>query len=212
MTASADDSTAPAGSGADPSGARERILSAAFVLFQESGYEGTSVNRIARAAGMTPAAIYWHFPSKQDVLAAMLTQMYERSYAELKGSVRPDAPAVERLGDYVRAYVRIQLESVGERRNHSYSALASSLTDESQRELGRLSRPYIGLMREILRQGIDEGDFDIDDVSVTSYAISTMCEYVFTWFRRGGRLSIEQAADKHLELVLRMVNAKRPAS
>src|SRR5690349_24348846 len=102
-------------------GARERILSAAFVLFQESGYEGTSVNRIARAAGMTPAAIYWHFPSKHDVLAAMLTQLYERSYAQLKKAVRTAGTATERLGDYVRAYIRIQLEGVGERRNHSYS-------------------------------------------------------------------------------------------
>lgn len=193
---------------ADP-GARERILSAAFVLFQESGYEGTSVNRIARSAGMTPAAIYWHFPSKQDLLAEMLKSMYERSYAELRASVRDDGKATERLGDYIRAYIRIQLTDVGDRRNHSYAALSSSLTEEGQRELGRLSRPYIELLREILRQGVEEGVFDIEDVSTTSYAISAMCEYVFTWFRTGGKLSIDQAGDVHFELVLRMVNAKR---
>jgi hypothetical protein len=64
--------------------------------------------------------------------------------------------ATERLGDNVRAYIRIQLEDLGERRNHSYATLASSLSDEDQRDLGRLSRPYIELLREILRQGIDE--------------------------------------------------------
>jgi AcrR family transcriptional regulator len=203
------DSSIPADPGTDL-GARERILSAAFALFQESGYEGTSVNRIARAARMTPAAIYWHFPSKQALLAEMLKGMYERSFAELQAAVRPEGKATERLGDYVRAYIRIQLQDVGERRNHSYATLASSLSDEEQRELGRLSRPYIELLREILRQGVDEGVFEVDDVSTMSYAISAMCEYVFTWFRTGGRLSIDQAGDRHLEYVLRMVNAKRP--
>jgi AcrR family transcriptional regulator len=191
-------------------GARDRILQAAFVLFQESGYEGTSVIRIAGVAGMTPAAIYWHFASKQDVLAAMLTQMYERSYAELKGSVRSEGSAIERLDDYIHAYIRIQLEGLGERRNHSYSALASSLSEEGQHELGRVSRPYIGLLRDILRQGVGSGEFEVGDVHATSYAIAAMCEYVFTWFRRGGRLSIQEAGDMHLELVLRMVRAEQP--
>ncbi|WGY02872.1 TetR/AcrR family transcriptional regulator [Nocardioides sp. QY071] len=212
MTARIDDSTPP-DSAADTLGARERILSAAFELFHESGYAGTSVTRIARAAGMTPAAIYWHFPSKQDVLAAMLKRMYETSYSDLRGSVRTEGSATERLGDYVRAYVRIQLEDLGDRRNHSYSALASSLTTEDQRALGLLSRPYIELLREILQQGVQSGTFDIDDMSVTSYAISTMCENVFTWFRVGGRLSIDEVAEHHFRLVLRMVNATpaRPA-
>jgi AcrR family transcriptional regulator len=197
---------------ADQPGARQRILSAAFVLFQESGYEGTSVTKIARTAGMTPAAIYWHFESKQVLLAEMLKSMYEESYADLKASVRPDALATDRLRDYVRAYVRIQLTDVGERRKHSYATLASSLAEADQRELGRLSRPYVELLREILRQGTDEGVFEIEDVSAISYAISAMCEYVFTWFRTGGRLSIAEVGDLHFGYVLRMVAASRPPS
>ncbi|QYJ03516.1 TetR/AcrR family transcriptional regulator [Nocardioides panacisoli] len=209
MSAPVDGSTLPKDDAADVS-ARERILSAAFTLFQESGYEGTAMTRIARDAGMTPAAIYWHFPSKQDLLAGMLKRMYERSYAELRASVRSDGTATQRLSDYVRAYIRIQLEELGDRRNHSYATLASSLTEDGQRELGRLSRPYIELLREILRQGSDRGEFDVEDVSTTSYAIETMCEYVFTWFRTGGRLTVDEVGEKHLELVLRMLCASPP--
>jgi AcrR family transcriptional regulator len=198
------DSTAPA----DDPGVRERILASAYQLFQESGYEGTSVTRIAKASQVTPAAMYWHFPSKQALLAEMLKRMYERSYADLRGAVRDDGTAIERLGDYVRAYIRIQLEDVGERRVHSYSSLASSLDEAEQRELGRLSRPYIALLREILEQGVEEGVFEIDDVHVMSYAISTMCEYVFTWFRIGGQLTIAEAGERHLAYVLRMVGAR----
>jgi AcrR family transcriptional regulator len=209
MSVSAHDETGSVPESAiDPLGARERILAAAITLFQESGYGSTSMTRIARAAKMTPAAIYWHFPSKQELLAEMLKSMYRRSYADLQGSVRDEGPARERLGDYVRAYIRIQLEELGERRKHSYATLASSLTEEDQRELGRLSRPYVELLQEILRQGIAEGEFDCEDVSFTSYAISAMCEYVFTWFRTGGRLTIEEAADRHFEFVLRMVTAR----
>lgn len=191
----------------DP-GVRERILSSAYKLFQESGYEGTSVTRIAKASHVTPAAMYWHFPSKQALLAETLKRMYERSYADLEEAVRSAGTASDRLGDYVRAYIRIQLEDIGETRVHSYASLASALDESDQRELGRLSRPYIALLREILDQGVAEGTFDVDDVHTMSYAISTMCEYVFTWFRAGRELSIAEAGERHLDYVLRMVGTR----
>ncbi|WP_037819328.1 TetR/AcrR family transcriptional regulator [Amycolatopsis sp. VC5-11] len=205
MSAASDAGNPDAEPAADGVGVRERILAAAVSLFQESGYGSTSMTRIARAAHITPAAIYWHFPSKQELLAEMLKDMYRRSYADLRDSVRAEGTATERLGDYIRSYIRIQLEDAGERRNHSYSTLSSSLTAEGQRELGRLSRPYLELLREILHEGVESGEFDPVDVPVMSHAIATMCEYVFTWFRPHGRLTIGEAADRHFEYVLRMV-------
>ncbi|MEU1517538.1 TetR/AcrR family transcriptional regulator [Streptomyces sp. NPDC005811] len=192
----------------DGHGARERILAAATRLFQESGYEGTSVSRIAKAADMTPANMYWHFPSKQEVLAEVLSSMYRRSYEELASAV-PAGGAVERLSAYVRAYVRIQLTEVGEHRNFGYASLASALPPEGQDEVNRVGRPYLELLREILRQGVAEGEFEIDDLKVTSYAISTTCEYVFTWCRADGPLPFDEVGENYVRLILRMVRRTR---
>lgn len=183
--------------------ARERILTSATRLFQEFGYEGTSMTRIARAASMTPAAIYWHFPSKQDVLAEVLSSLYRRTYDVLSGAI-PEADAVTRMQAYIRAYVEIQLTELGDHSNFGYANLASSLSPEGQAALNQFGRPYLTLLRDILAQGVEEKTFRIDDIGVTSFAIATMCEYVFTWFHEHGRLTLTQVADHYAELALRM--------
>jgi AcrR family transcriptional regulator len=70
---------------------RELIVQGAMELFAEQGYEGTSMAEVARAAGITPAVIYDHFPSK----ARLAIELLERQTASLIGfvaSALEDAP------------------------------------------------------------------------------------------------------------------------
>ncbi|MGF7235697.1 MAG: TetR/AcrR family transcriptional regulator, partial [Frankia sp.] len=57
---------------------RDRILSVAGDLFAERGFAGTSVRDIAAALGVTKAALYYHFTSKDEILDAMMTPAFER--------------------------------------------------------------------------------------------------------------------------------------
>ena len=57
---------------------RERILEVALELFGRQGYEGTSIRDIAERMGMTKAAVYYHFPSKEELLADVLTPATSR--------------------------------------------------------------------------------------------------------------------------------------
>lgn len=190
----------------DAMGARGRILGAAIRFFQQYGYEGTSVSRIAAAADMTPANIYWHFPSKIDLLAEALRTLYNDSYAAL-AEATDGGTAEERLAKYARAYVRMQLTELDENCNFGYASLASSLSSEKRRDLMRAGRPYLDLLRDILEQGRSNGVFTIEEPTVTAFAIATMCEYVFTWYRTGGHLSVDEVGQQYAELVLRMVGA-----
>jgi AcrR family transcriptional regulator len=195
---------APAGGSTD---ARGRLLAAAAQLFTEFGYEGTSVTRIAKAAGMTPANMYWHFPSKQDLLAEMLTQMYAWSHDYLTTQLPDDGDAATRLAAYVRALVHIQVEGLSESGNHSYLTLATSLEPERRKALEDQQRQFLVILKDILEQGSSAGVFTLRDVTVTSFAILHVCEYSFLWFHRGGRLSLEEVEDEYVALVLRMVGA-----
>jgi AcrR family transcriptional regulator len=56
---------------AEPSDTRERILDVALDLFIEKGYDKTSLREIAEGLGFTKAALYYHFPSKQEILMAL---------------------------------------------------------------------------------------------------------------------------------------------
>jgi AcrR family transcriptional regulator len=63
------------GRGAPPRDTRAEILAVATELFSEQGFEATSLREIAERLGITKAALYYHFPSKDDILAALLEPM-----------------------------------------------------------------------------------------------------------------------------------------
>ncbi len=62
---------------AAPTDTRERILDVALDLFTEQGYDGTSLRQIAEQLGVTKAALYYHFESKEDILMALHLRLHE---------------------------------------------------------------------------------------------------------------------------------------
>ncbi len=85
----------PAASTAALPDTRERILAVAQVRFTEKGYEATSLREIAEDLGITKAALYYHFPSKSDLLRAMLTPIgiaFDELAAELEAVRTSDRP------------------------------------------------------------------------------------------------------------------------
>ncbi len=56
---------------------RQRILSVALDLFTEQGYDGTSLREIAEQLGVTKAALYYHFESKEDILMALHMRIHD---------------------------------------------------------------------------------------------------------------------------------------
>src|ERR1700733_12322854 len=56
---------------------RERILDVALDLFVTQGYDGTSLREVAEQLGVTKAALYYHFKSKEDILLALHMRMHE---------------------------------------------------------------------------------------------------------------------------------------
>ncbi len=67
---------------------KEQLLHAASELFVVRGYQGTSTHEIARAAGLTKGALYFHFKSKEDILLALIKRINE-SYRRLAKRLAP---------------------------------------------------------------------------------------------------------------------------
>ena len=82
---------------------RARILKAALHLFAEHGFAGTSTREISERLGFTKAALYYHFRTKDDLLAAIVTPVLD-DLARLVSSAAPGSSATVRravLADYV---------------------------------------------------------------------------------------------------------------
>ena len=86
-------------------GTREKILKAALEAFSEKGYEGVSVDEIARRAGVKKALIYYYFPSKED----LFKEVWERSISELEEhlfkEIEGEKSYLRKLKRFLRAYV-----------------------------------------------------------------------------------------------------------
>lgn len=189
-------------------GTRERILHAAAELFTEFGYEGTSMVRLAKAVGISAPALYWHFPSKDALFYEFMGSTLEDFVGRVSGAVTGTAPE-EQLRQFVMAHVLFQLQGdqapVAYGRLYSYRQLFNALRPEQRARLIALQRRVLDLLRQILREGEATGAFDAGHHTVSAFAIITMCEYVFLWFRHDGELTPEQVAEQYADRVLAMV-------
>lgn len=82
---------------------RERILDSAMDLIFEAGYSGTSLSALSARAGLPASSIYWHFGSKDGVIAAVVSREAERFFATV-----PDAAAFP--GDPVEQFSALMLQ------------------------------------------------------------------------------------------------------
>lgn len=79
---------------AETGSSRDRILSVALDLFALKGYEATSMREISEGVGMTKAALYYHFSSKDDIVNTLLGDLHD-SLAEIVGWARERSRVVD---------------------------------------------------------------------------------------------------------------------
>ena len=80
---------------------KERILDAALTLFAENGYDGTSVEQIAKAVGIKAPSLYKHYKGKEDILNALIDSAEVR-YEEMFGSERNIGKIPESREEFIK--------------------------------------------------------------------------------------------------------------
>jgi AcrR family transcriptional regulator len=99
----------------EPTSTRERILNVALDLFIEKGFDKTSLREIAEQLGVTKAALYYHFASKEDILMALHLRLHEFGFDALNqlGAQEPTlslwADLLDQIVDQMLAHRKIFL-------------------------------------------------------------------------------------------------------
>lgn len=89
---------------------RQAIIQAAINEFRDNGFEITSMDKIAATAGVSKRTVYNHFPSKEELFAEILNQLWIRVTAEQETAYRPDLP----LRDQLRVLLMAKLQMLGD--------------------------------------------------------------------------------------------------
>ena len=85
---------------------RDAILKAAAAEFRANGFEATSMDRIAAVAEVSKCTVYNHFPSKEELFAETIVQLFQASAELLELPYRPDLPLREQLSELLRLKMR----------------------------------------------------------------------------------------------------------
>lgn len=80
-----------------PEPSRKQLMAAAIDCFARYGYQGTSIDRVARAAGVTKGAVYYHFKDKEDLLFAAVTDRTGSFAQHVLEEVSPEEDALRAL-------------------------------------------------------------------------------------------------------------------
>lgn len=136
-----------------------RIISAAWKLFYEQGYEETTVEDIVFESGTSKGSFYHYFDGK-DALMGTLAYVLDEKYEELKPTLDPEREAIETLV-YINHELYAMIES-------SVSIdlltrlLSTQLLARGEKHLLDRNRVYFRLLRQIVRQGVERGEFRPD--------------------------------------------------
>lgn len=188
-----------AGSHSDITG--PRVRDAALRLFAQGGYAAVSMRAIAAEVGVQAGALYNYTPDKQ----TLLFDLMERHMVELLATWHDDtdlSPAA-RLQAFVAFHIRFH-HARPDAVFIAYMELRN-LTPDNFARIEALRRTYEDGLETILQGGVAAGVFDTRDTKIATLAIIAMLTGVNTWFRDGGRLSLEEVTAEYCEMVRRAV-------
>lgn len=187
-------------------GTRGTILSVALHQFAERGYGGTSVRDLATAAGVQPATIYAHFPSKEHVLAELIRIGHEEHYSRVRrAAIEAESNPPAQLAALMRAHVRFHAEfsMLAMVANAELHVLSTEL-GAAARELRHQTEQSI---RDVVERGVKRKLFDVPDVWLAVAAIGGIGLRVANWYGPAAAVGVDELADVYALFALRIVNA-----
>jgi AcrR family transcriptional regulator len=184
------------------------LLTSAVRCFASNGYHATTTRDIAAGVGLSPAALYVHFPSKELVLFEIIKAGHERALAYIQEpEVDAAADAVSRLAAIVFRY------TAWHARHHVVARVCqfelSGMTAEHYDEIVQLRHQTNDIFRAAVQQGVDEGVFEQVDVNRVVRGMLSLSIDLVRWYRLDGPDSPEQLGQFYASLALRMVTSAR---
>lgn len=182
--------------------ARERLINAAIEAFAEKGFGATTTRDIASRAGMSPAAVYVHHDSKEDLLFTVSLQGHQSALEVIDSAAAASSDPVDRLRSMVYAFSLWHADNsrVGRIVQWEYHAL----TPEHRTQIAVYRRSIEKTMQDALADGVGQGVLDVDDIPGTAFSLLSLGVDLVRWFEPDGSRSGHDLAALHAELAVRM--------
>jgi AcrR family transcriptional regulator len=182
---------------------RERIYHAAASAFAERGFHGTSTRDIAAAAGMSPAAVYVHHRSKEELLHHISLRGHQTTLDLVREAATSSDEPSGQLVAVVRAFAVHHARAHTSARVVNYELAA--LDEQHLPEILERRRQITAEIRGLVERGVAAGVFHTTNPRMTATALLSLGIDIARWYKEGGEWSPEDIGEFYAELALRMV-------
>lgn len=183
---------------------QDSLLAVAAQVFTERGYDGTSMEDLARVTGITKSSIYHHVQSKEEILRFGLDRALDALFAVFDEPESRSGPAVERLRHVVRRTVEVLVAEL------PYVTLLLRVRGNTATEQAAMDRrrAFDRQVRGLFAEAIADGDLRADlDPALTERLVFGMINSMVEWYRP--RSESETSVDDLVAAVLAVVDGLR---
>jgi AcrR family transcriptional regulator len=199
-------------SGTSPEGADRRasILETAARLICEKGYEGTSIQDIADAAGLTKAGLYHHIRSKEHLLLEIQNYGMDVFEERVLNAVMAIEDPLERLKACMVRNVRLVTEGWSKEVTiilHEHA----TLTGEARAHINARKKRYVRFLESSFAETLRRGQIRHVNPKVATFAFLGQVLWIYKWFRPDGAVSSEELAREMVDLFFGGLEVKSAA-
>ena len=185
-----------------PIDSRQEILRTAARLFQQRGYDATSMNDVAAALKLSKGGLYHHFQSKDEILFEIMDHAMEITQQRVLAPVRGIANPEERL----RMLIRLHIEVVLSPRDREITVMLHEnhpLPPTLRKRINTRKKEYVhfveSLIAEVQRARPAKGSVT---ARAAAFALLGMVNWIYQWYKPEGDLQAQTIVPQFTELVL----------
>jgi AcrR family transcriptional regulator len=189
-------------SSVQPAAARSLMI-AGLACFAARGYHATTTRDISTGSGMSPAALYVHYASKEELLYHVSRLAHASALNLVEEAAEGEPDPIGRVRAYMRGF------TVWHAQHHTLARVAqyelSALVPEHRDEVAKMRRKTEAVLRSAIQDGVRSGVFSVSDVRSMTRAILSLGIDVARWFRDDADLTPTALGDLYAVLALRML-------
>lgn len=176
------------------------IMEAAVKLFAKKGYHATSISDISEAVGLGRGALYYYIQSKED----LLWEIHNRHVDPLLQATMQLEQQKLSPEEKLRALSRQLIETITTYLPYMivFYREMGALSPERLAKLVEKRRAYEDSIERILREGVQRGDWEIENPRMCVLAFLGMYNWTFQWYNPQGLMKPSEIADTFFQLFL----------
>src|SRR5580698_10386863 len=184
---------------------RQEILRTAARLFQQRGYDATSMNDVAAALKLSKGGLYHHFQSKDEILFEIMDHAMEITEQRVLGPVRGIAHPEERL----RMLIRLHIEVVLSPRDREITVMLHEnhpLPPTLRKRINQRKKEYVHFVESLIAEVQKEAQRSRNVKGAVSpraaaFALLGMINWIYQWYKPEGELQANNVIPQFTELL-----------